>query len=71
MRHSVQFTIPWRDLGKSDVEFQVWGDTDKVGTLRVSKGSLVWFAKNGKLGHKVIWSKFSEWMSTMPRVEGR
>ena len=58
MAHDVIFNIPSRSLGKSDVEFQVKKDGATLGTLKVSKGSVVWFPANTTYGYKVNWSKF-------------
>lgn len=60
--HNVSFTIPWRDLGTSDVEFEVKKDGEALGKLEVSKGSVVWFPKGAKKGHKMSWGKFSRTM---------
>jgi hypothetical protein len=71
MKHVVQFTVPKRDLGKSDVVFSVNIDGEKLGTLEVSKGSVVWYRKNNSYGHKVGWSEFDRIMDGYPRVEKR
>ena len=71
MKHDVQFTIPWRELGKADVVFEVWGDDEKLGELRVSKGSLVWYPKKNTYGNKISWSQFDAVMEGYPRVEKR
>lgn len=38
--HEVHFTVPARPLGKADIEFDVYADGAKLGSLKVSKGSL-------------------------------
>lgn len=58
MAYDVSFSIPKRTLGNSDVKFAVWRNGEKLGTLAISKGSVVWFPRNYKWGHKVSWSKF-------------
>jgi len=45
MAHNVKFSIPERDLGRSDVEFCVSDGRAKIGTLKVSKGTVVWFRR--------------------------
>lgn len=60
--HDVEFTIPWRDLGKADVEFEVKKDGTALGKLEVSKGAVVWFPANGSIGYKMSWTKFGELM---------
>jgi len=58
MAHDVIFNVPSRSLGRSDVEFQVKKDGTTLGTLKVSKGSVVWFPANTTYGYKVNWSQF-------------
>lgn len=62
MAHEVSFTIPSRTLGRSDVEFDVWQKGEKLGTLTVSKGSVVWFPANNIYGYKVGWKRFDKIM---------
>lgn len=62
MAHDVEFSIPNRLLGRSDVGFQVWKDDSMLGTLKVSKGSVVWFPSNTTYGYKTRWGKFDEIM---------
>lgn len=71
MAHTVSFSIPSRKLGVSDVEFVVKVNAKRFGTLRISKGSLVWFPKNTRKGHKIGWSKFDELMRAKKRRERR
>ncbi len=60
--HDVQFSVPPRCLGKADVEFSVKRDGSTLGTLKVSKGSIVWFPSSTTYWHKVGWSKFDQLM---------
>jgi hypothetical protein len=62
MAHDVQFCIPPRQLGRSDVEFVVKKDDELLGTLKISNGSIVWFPKNAQIGHRMSWLKFDELM---------
>ena len=62
MAHKVSFTIPSRTLGRSDVEFDVWQKGEKLGTLAVSKGSLVWFPANTIYGYRIGWKRFDRMM---------
>jgi hypothetical protein len=71
MAHEVTFSVPPRILGKSDIEFVVKTDGDKFGTLRISKGALVWFPRNGVKGRKVSWPRFDAFMEGMPLKELR
>jgi hypothetical protein len=72
MAHEVKFSIPKRTLGKSDVEFDVMENGSKLGTLKISKGSLVWFPSGTTYGHKMGWAKFDSLMQEKaPRYEVR
>ena len=71
MAHNVRFTMPARELGKTDVVFEVWKDDEKFGTLKVSKGSLVWFPRDTSKGRKIGWTQFDNVMATYRQVEWR
>lgn len=70
-QHVVRFSIPERNLGKSDIEFKVWSDGELFGTLEISKGSLVWYPKGTQYGYKRGWGKFNGWMLESNRYEKR
>lgn len=57
MAHDVRFALPIRRLGKADIEFNIRSNGRKIGTLRVSKGSVVWFRRDGHLGHRLPWKQ--------------
>ena len=69
--HDVMFNVPFRSLGKSDIEFLVKRDKEIFGTLKISKGSLVWFSKGDVKGHKMYWGQFNKLMKNKPKVEKR
>ncbi|MGC8553777.1 MAG: hypothetical protein ACP5O1_12730 [Phycisphaerae bacterium] len=71
MKHQVNFSIPTRDLGKADVEFNVAIDGNRLGTLRVSQGSVVWYPSGSTYGHKATWTDFGKAMSQFVRSERR
>jgi hypothetical protein len=71
MANRVRFGIPIRDLGKADVEFYVWNGGARVGTLKVSKGAVVWFSRKKQRGRKIGWKQFSELMESHGRRRER
>jgi hypothetical protein len=71
MKHDVHVSFPSRELGKTDITFDVRGDGEIIGRLEVSKGSLVWYPKNNSYGHKISWGKFAKMMEEFPRIEKR
>lgn len=58
MAYDVEFTVPSRKLGKADVEFTIKSDGEMLGTLKVSKGSIVWFPTKTSFGYKTTWKQF-------------
>lgn len=69
--HEVKFSLPERELGKSDVEFKIKKNGRRFGTLRISKGAIVWIRKDASYGNKISWSDFDEFMKDKPRLEKR
>ena len=62
-KHYVIYSIPLEELGKRNIEFNVYHDDDKLGTLMISKGAVVWKpGKNKKNAFKMTWSFFDEIM---------
>ena len=68
MAHKVMFSIPEGELGKRDVEFNVSNGGIKIGTLKVSKGSVVCVPGDHSIGHKLNWQKFGALMACGPRA---
>ena len=62
MAHEVKFTIPTRDLGRADITFDVNNSGTKLGTLKISKGSLVWVPRDHSYGRKLNWATFADLM---------
>jgi hypothetical protein len=67
--HDVQFSIPARALGKADIEFKVKKGGQRFGTLKVSKGAVVWVQKDNTYGYKMNWNKFHDMMTSMGQHE--
>jgi hypothetical protein len=65
--HNIKFSIPERELGREDVEFKVSLGGSRVGTLKVSKGTLVWVPKDHTYGHKINWTDFDALMKNQKK----
>ena len=61
-RHDVTFNIPERRLGNSDIVFTVQSDDARLGTLKISKGAIVWYPANKKRGYVMRWDNFDRVM---------
>jgi hypothetical protein len=71
MVHRVAFSIPERDLGVADVKFNVMQDGAKFGTLEVSRGSVVWYPRDKKVGHRLTWIQVDQEAQKYRKVERR
>ena len=60
--HDVTFELPARKLGRCDVKFQIKRDRETFGTMTISNGSVVWFAKGASYGYRMGWKRFNELM---------
>lgn len=71
MSHKVTFSMPTRELGKSDVHFMVKKNDEVFGKLEVSKGAIVWYPKNTTFGHKISWEELETFATQKNRYERR
>jgi len=60
MAHKVTFAVPERPLERKDIEFDVKKDALTLGTLKVSRGGLVWRRRDYKYGYFLTWTKLDE-----------
>lgn len=70
MKHDVTFSIPDRELGKADIEFHIKKDGQKFGTLKVSKGSVVWVPRDNTYGYRMGWNQFDSSIQNEGTTEG-
>lgn len=71
MAHDVRFSVPERPLANADIEFKVYKDGERFGTLRISKGAVVWYPQDGKLGRKMSWTTLDSLFKQRPAAESR
>ena len=60
--HEVDVSMPTRELGRSDVIFDVKVDAATLGALHISHGSVVWFPAGNTYGYKLDWTTFGQLM---------
>jgi hypothetical protein len=58
----VRFCPAECDLSKSNIVVAVWKGDEKIGTLLISQGAVVWQPKNKKKKFKMDWTKFDGMM---------
>lgn len=59
-KHNVHINLPWREIGKADVEFQILKDSEIFGKIKISKGDIEWYSKNAKRPYKISWTNFDK-----------
>jgi hypothetical protein len=68
--HKVQFTIPYRELGRADIKFKVYAQEtagrktaeELIGTLLVSHGAIEWRSRKKQNKVKLDWRDFDRYM---------
>lgn len=64
--HDVQITIPAKLLKNTDATVEVWSDGEKLGELKISKGTVDWRGGNRKSWKRIRWEKFAEALDAAP-----
>jgi len=59
MAHKVSMRQPKDSVVNRDVEFMIYKNNRKLGTLRVSRGSIDWIPSNGTVARYLSWSDFA------------
>ena len=61
--HEVKLSLNQRiTVEKVDATFPVWSDGERLGRLRVSKGSVDWQPARSQMVYRVTWEDFAELM---------
>jgi hypothetical protein len=61
----VTFSVEAMDLGQisRSIDFVIFDDDQKLGSLRVSRGAVYWTPANGELAKRMSWKQFAGRMS--------
>lgn len=71
MTHQVTFNVPDYPVSRSDIEFDIKRDGAMFGTLKVSKGGIVWRPRDNRYGYILSWDKIDCIAETGGRKERR
>lgn len=66
-KHSVKANVQILDLTKagSSMSFEIYANDEKIGEIKLGRGSITWFGKNRKSGHAMSWSNFAKKMDEL------
>lgn len=60
--HDVKLTLPTFELGKADLVIEIKSDDVKLGTLKISKGTIDYYPNNHQYGISLEWEQFDRIM---------
>lgn len=61
-KHEVGLTLPNLPIVNTDAEFEIQRDGEKLGTLKVSRGTVEWVPRNHHYGYHLDWAAFDDLM---------
>lgn len=63
-KHTVRANMQVLELTKagSSINFEIFADNEKTGTIIIGRGSLTWYGKSRQIGKRISWTKFAEIM---------
>lgn len=63
-KHTVKANVQILDLTKSgsSIDFEIYADKEKIGTIILGRGSLTWYGKKRQHGKRLSWSRFAQLM---------
>jgi hypothetical protein len=71
MAHKVSMRQPKDSVVNRDVEFMIYKNNRKLGTLKISRGSIDWIPSNGTVARYLSWSDFALIMESKDEVTVR
>jgi hypothetical protein len=60
--HDIEVELPARVISHKDLTISVWSDKEKLGELRVSKGTVDWVPGKAQTTYYLSWERFDEMM---------
>jgi hypothetical protein len=71
-KHSVKANLRVVELSRigSSLDLEIYADNEKIGTMRIGRGSLEWFGGKRQLSKRIPWSRFAEMMDRLAYGQG-
>jgi len=66
-KHSVKASFRVMELSKagSSIELEIYASREKIGTLKIGRGSLFWYGRSRHKSKRIAWSRFAEMMDRL------
>jgi len=58
-KHHIEIRLPTKPLKNVDTTISVWSDGEKLGELRVSRGTLDWKSARRKTAKSISWERLA------------
>jgi hypothetical protein len=69
-KHQLEITIPPKAILNTDVVITVVEDDEKLGELRISRGSIDWAPARARGAYRLAWARFDQVMRDHGRRRG-
>ena len=57
--HKIEMSQPDKQVLHSDITFDIYSDGEKLGSLKISKGSADWTPRHKQRPRKIKWERFA------------
>ena len=58
-RHHIEISLPTKPLKNVDTTIAVWSDDEKLGEMRISRGSLDWIPSGAQKPRRITWENLA------------
>ncbi len=58
-RHHIEISLPTKPLKNVDTTIAVWSDGEKLGEMRISRGSLDWIPAGAQTHRRITWENLA------------
>ncbi len=59
-KHHIEISLPTKPLKNVDTMISIWSDGEKLGEMRVSRGTLDWKSARKKSAKSISWERLAE-----------
>ena len=68
-KHSVSASVQIHELTKAgtSIDFEIFSEAEKLGTIIIGRGSLTWFGRNRRKPIELNWTRFAKLMDEQYR----
>ena len=67
-RHHIEISLPTKPLKNVDAAISIWSDEEKLGELRISRGTLDWKSAGKKNPRRIPWENFAYLLDNADRA---